>query len=147
MVPSSKTYKVMPRRARKPRDLSFIRNWEATGLVADNETHDTGTCARCIVSTKHEQKTYHFTPSTSNVLSAYGVDLVVSLNMVEDGPDRHDICVFAHSNITEVSGDDALGVIVEDLLQSECGYHTIRHPIAPWLPCQSGDTLWNLPLP
>jgi hypothetical protein len=71
---------------------------------------------RCIVSTKHKQKTCYFTASTSNVLSVYGFDLVVSLNMSKDGSDRHEICLFAHSETAELANDDALVFMVEDIL-------------------------------
>ena len=73
------------------------------------------------------------------------------MNLTTDGSDRHDICLFAVADIPELAGDKELAVIVEDLLQSGYGHHTIRHPIPRWLErstnlCGS-DTFWNLPLP
>jgi hypothetical protein len=133
-----------------PEDLSFIRNSEGTRLVSEKDLHEESRCARCILGSKYDEKPHHFTASGPNVFSAYGLDLVISLNMTADGSDRHDICLFAVTDVPEVAGDKELAVIVEDLLQSGHGYHTIRHPIPQWLGhsinLRGGDTLWNLPL-
>jgi hypothetical protein len=111
-----------------PEDLSFIRNSEGTRLVSEKDLHEESRCARCILGSKYD----------------------ISLNMTADGSDRHDICLFAVTDVPEVAGDKELAVIVEDLLQSGHGYHTIRHPIPQWLGhsinLRGGDTLWNLPL-
>jgi hypothetical protein len=130
-------------------DLSFIRNSEGTRLVSENNLHEESRCARCILGSKYEEKLHHFTGSGPNVFSAYGLELVISLNLTADGSDRHEICLFAVSGVPEVAGDKELAVIVEDLLQSGHGHHTIRHPIPQWFKREnglSGDTLWNLPL-
>jgi len=132
-----------------PEDLSFIRNSEGTRLVSEKDLHEESRCARCILGSKYDEKPHHFTASGPNVFSAYGLDLVISLNLTADGSDRHDICLFAVTDVPEVAGDKELAVIVEDLLQSGHGYHTIRHPIPQWLGRSinlRGDTLWNLPL-
>ncbi|KAH8805455.1 hypothetical protein F5884DRAFT_799316 [Xylogone sp. PMI_703] len=133
-----------------PEDLSFIRNSEGTRLVSENDMHEESRCARCILSNKYDEKPHHFTASGPNVFSAYGLDLVISLNLTADGTDRHDICLFAVTDVTEVADDKELAVIVEDLLQSGHGYHTICHPIPQWfersIGLRGGDTLWNLPL-
>jgi hypothetical protein len=133
-----------------PEDLSFIRNSEGIRLVSEKDLHEESRCARCILGSKYDEKPHHFTASGPNVFSAYGLDLVISLDLTADGSDRHDICLFAVTDTPEVAGDKELAVIVEDLLQSGHGYHTIRHPIPQWLGrninLHGGDTLWNLPL-
>jgi hypothetical protein len=133
-----------------PGDLSFIRPSEAAGVVSEKDLHEESRCARCILGSKYDEKPHHFTASGPDVFSAYGLELVVSLNLTADGSDRHDICLFAVADIPELAGDKELAVIVEDLLQSGYGHHTICHPIQQWLNCnmnlRDGDTLWNLPL-
>ncbi|RDL41629.1 uncharacterized protein BP5553_01608 [Venustampulla echinocandica] len=131
-----------------PEDLSFIRNSEATGLVSEKDPHEESRCARCILGSKYDEKLHRFTASGATVFSAYG--LVISLNLTAGSLDRHDICLFAVSDIPEVVDDKELTVIVEDLLQSGYGYHTIRHPIPQGLGRSfniwGGEALWNLPL-
>ncbi|PQE30536.1 1,4-alpha-glucan branching enzyme protein [Rutstroemia sp. NJR-2017a WRK4] len=131
-----------------PEDLSFIRNSEETRFVSEKDLHDENQCSRCTLGSKYNGKPYHFTASNSSVFSAYGLELVVSLNLTTGDSDKHDICLFAVSDLPEVADDKELAVIVEDLLQSRHGYHTIRHP--PQSLSRSfiipEDTLWNLPL-
>ena len=133
-----------------PGDLSFIRNSEATRVVSEKDLHEESRCARCILGSKYDEEPHHFTASGPDAFSAYGLDLVVSLNLTDDDSDRHDICLFAVADIPLLTGDKELAVIVEDLLQSGYGHHTIRHPIPQWLDRSNnlrwGDTLWNLPL-
>lgn len=133
-----------------PEDLSFIRNSEGTRLVSEKDLHEESRCARCILGSKYDEKPHHFTASGPNVFSAYGLDLVISLNLTAGSSDRHDICLFAVTDVPEVASDKELAVIVEDLLQSGHGYHTIRHPIPQRLrrsvASDVRDTLWNLPL-
>jgi len=133
-----------------PEDLSFIRTSEGTKFVSEKDLHEESQCARCILGSKYDEKPHHFTASGPNVFSAYGLELVISLNLTADGSDKHDICLFAVADVPEVAGDKELAVIVEDLLQSGHGYHTIRHPIPQWFERDrnlcGGDILWNLPL-
>jgi hypothetical protein len=131
-----------------PEDLSFIRNSEGTRRVSEKDLHDESQCARCILGSKYDGKQYHITAFGPNIFSAYGLELAISLNLTGDGSDKHDICLFAVSDLPEVGDDRELAVVVEDLLQSGHGYHTIRPPPQS-LRCsfiRDGDLLWNLPL-
>jgi hypothetical protein len=131
-----------------PEDLSFIRNSEVMIRVSERDLHDESQCARCNIGRKYDMAPYHITASGPNVFSAYGLEIVISLDLTGDNLDRNDICLFAVADIPELADDKELAVIVEDLLQSRYGYHTIRHPSQPLnhsfiLP---RDMLWNLPL-
>jgi hypothetical protein len=136
-------------RVPKPKDLSFIRFSERIGYASEMDIHQENLCGRCLHSRKYDEKQHHLTASSDDVFSAYGLNLVVSLNLMENSVDRSDICLFAIDNIPESMGDVGLAVIVEDLLQSGHVYHTIRHPISSRSDCtvQAEDTLWNIPLP
>lgn len=129
----------------KSEDLSFIRVSERVRHASEIDFHDENLCARCIHSRKYEEKQHHLTASSHDGFSAYGLNLVVSLNTMGNGEDRNDICLFAIDTIPELTDNMGLAVIVEDLLQSGYVHHTIRHPIE--FPVDTDDTIWNIPLP
>lgn len=132
----------------KQKDLTHIRISERIERTSERDFHEEGQCDRCLHSSKYEEKQHHLTTSNHDVFSAYGLNLVVSLNLTVDGVDRNDVCLFAMDDVPELIGDVELGVIVEDLLQSGYVHHTIRHPMPSKFLTNvlDRDTLWNLPL-
>lgn len=133
------------------KDLSFIRNSEATRRVSAKDLHEENRCARCILGSKYDEEPHYLTVSDPSVFSAYGLELVISLNLTDAKLDRHEICLFAVADTPEVMDERGLAVIVEDLLQSGYVHHTIRHPLPKWIQHNNGqcyrDMLWSLPFP
>ena len=75
--------------------------------------------------------------------------LVEALDMSSRPRYKHDLCLVAFDIVPEAVDDIALATVVQDILQSNHMYHTIRHPFPQTKPRLAGrhDTLWNLPLP
>ncbi|KAH8599534.1 hypothetical protein B0O99DRAFT_682233 [Bisporella sp. PMI_857] len=110
--------------------------------------HEEILCERRLHGRKYYKKQHHLTASSHDVVPAYGLNLVVSLNLVGDNVEKNHVCLFAIGNLPELTDDVGLSVIVEDLLQSGYVYHTIRHPIPSSFESyvSAGDTIWNSPL-
>ncbi|EPE33464.1 hypothetical protein GLAREA_06477 [Glarea lozoyensis ATCC 20868] len=141
--------KFRAQRTPKSTDLSFIRNSEAVTLIHEKDYHEATHCGRCVLAGAYEQDPHHFAESTPDIFSAYGFDLAICLNTMGVDSDKHDICLFGHTGVLEVAGKEALTVMLEDLLRSGYGHHTIRHPFTPQIEGKlvyKHDTLWNLPL-
>jgi hypothetical protein len=136
-------------RVPEPKDLSFIRVSERIGRISEIDSHEESLCKRCLNGRKYNEKKHHLTISSYDSFSAYGLNLVVSLNLTDRSVDRNDICLFATDNLPELVGNVGLAVIVEDLLQSGFVHHTICHPIPSWWEryIEAEDTIWNIPLP
>jgi hypothetical protein len=103
-------------RVPQPKDLSFIRVSERIGRASNMDFHEDTLCERCHHGRKYEEKRHHLAASTDDVASAYGLNIVVSLNLIGNGVDRNDICLFAIDKIPELIDSAGLVVIVEDLL-------------------------------
>ncbi|KAM3066686.1 hypothetical protein ACMFMG_002396 [Clarireedia jacksonii] len=87
----------------EPKELSFIRKLEGIRSVSERDLHEERQCARCILGGKYDEKPHHFAVSDSKFFSAYGLELVVSLSVKDNGLDKHDICLFAVSDLPEVA--------------------------------------------
>ncbi len=100
-------------RVPKPEDLSFIRVSERIGRASEIDFHEENLCERCLHSRKYEEKRHHSPASSYDVFSAYGLNVVVSLNLIGNGVDRNDICLFATDTIPGLTDNVGLAVIVE----------------------------------
>lgn len=120
----------LPRPDVRPNETSFVCIFERKEAIPLGEHQET-LCYRCRPGNYHTKDQDHFTPRNDTVFSAYGVVLIESIHLEAVRPQRHDICLFVQELTSEVSDNDALSVIVEDLLQSGNIYHTIRYPIPP----------------
>jgi hypothetical protein len=133
-------------------DLSFMRLSTTMSCASELDHHEETSCGRCLSGRKHGKQQHHFSES-GQVFSAYGLDLVISINLTDKTVVRNDICIFVTDDIPEVTDDGQLAVIVEDLLQSGYVYHTIRHPIppnsasGPDISLDERDIISNIPLP
>lgn len=122
---------------------------ERTGRVSEIDFPEENLCETCLQGRKYDEKQHHLTTSSHDFFSAYGPNLVLSPNLINNSVDRNDVCLSAVDNIPELIGDVGFAVIVEDLLQSGYVHHTIRHPIPSRFEhmISANGTIWNIPLP
>ncbi|KAI9881086.1 MAG: hypothetical protein M1830_008244 [Pleopsidium flavum] len=84
------------------------------------------------------------------VISAYGAILVEGLGCGNNQTSQqtHDVCLYVLQIAPEIEDMLAISVIVEDLLQANSIYHTLRHAGSKIQKGSSYDgILWNLPCP
>ena len=113
------------------------------------QVHHTNKCGRCCQNSQMELFIKNFATSRPHILSTYGSILVESLEEKDSSCEtdtRHDLCLFVVENSAKLEEEKALPLIIEDILQTNMLYHTIRHPVS-----KESDNLraivWNLPLP
>lgn len=134
-----------------PEDLTFIRTPRRKQVNTLHQQHSTELCARCLHIKQDYGQDHTFGRTNVSRISDYGMVLVGTLDMTSESWDTHDFCLFTFEPLSEIDGNFALGVVVEDLLQNGHIFFTIRHP---FLRAQrfsdrihTGDTIWNLPQP
>ena len=134
----------------KAEDLTFIRLSQRKQVSSIQQEHTNKTCQRCLhMGPKYGQDhTFFWTDESS--ISGYGMVLVETLDLTSEKCNNHDLCLFTFDSIFGIDDNSALGVVVEDLLQSSFIFHTIRHPLPRTFASKEllrEDILWNLPLP
>lgn len=132
-------------------DLSFRRVSEKKVYNCD-EAHDMDKCGRCRQRSGNDQFQTSFSTIKPLVLSTYGSILVESQEFWKGteysrNPNtRHDLCLFIVEKSHYLEEEEALPLVIEDILQTNMLYHTIRHSLD-----DDGDTVkaiaWHLPSP
>jgi hypothetical protein len=133
----------------QPEELTFIRFSERRQYASQQQEHNHQLCERCHCVSRNFEDDITFTRTDPPSISEYGIVLVEALDLESRPRYKHDLCLFAFDIVPDAVDDIALATVVQDILQSNHMYHTIRHPFPQTLPRLAGrhDTLWNLPLP
>lgn len=134
--------------------ISLVRTAEGHDNISRHLPHEVASCNRC-QKLAHKAEDCSLVREAAHVeFSANGLVIVDSLNLEEDFECINDICLFATENGITIESPSALGEIVEELLQNEKIYHTIRHPLPASFYKKDSvvrvfwrDTIWNLPSP
>lgn len=113
-------------------DLSFRRVSEKKVYNCD-EAHDIDKCDRCRQSSENDLSQTSFCTIKPLVVSTYGSILVesqefrVENNFFQCPNTRHDLCLFVVEKSQHLEVEEALPLVIEDILQTNMLYHTIRH--------------------
>ena len=113
----------------QPGELTFIRMSERRQHTSQQHAHNHQLCERCHCIRRNFEDDITFTRDDPSSISEYGMVLVEALDMTSRPRYKHDLCLFAFDHLPEASDNTALATIVQDILQSNHMYHTIRHPI------------------
>jgi hypothetical protein len=129
-------------------DLSFQRVFERKVRNCEG-VHDMEKCGRCRQDAQNDLYTKNLVVVKPPIVSTYGVILVESPNGQDSKTvTRHDLCLFVVENSTFLEEEEeALPLVVEDILQTDMLYHTITHAPFKDPPDGTRDLVWNLPLP
>src|SRR5205823_4712589 len=109
-----------PKLDSQPEYLSFKRLSERMVRSREEDIYDSEACGRCRRGGTDGLSMNGFDATNPAVLSAYGAILVESLEELPSDrvrDQRHDLCLFAIDMPPELEGENALPLLVEDLLQ------------------------------
>jgi hypothetical protein len=128
-------------------DLTHRRVSETKIRNEVEDTHDSEKCVRCRRDNQNDLYTKILTLVKPPSATTYGSILVESPNGQDTNTvKRHDICLFVVGIPTFLEEEDALPLVIEDILQSDMIYHTIKH-VSLKDPEGTRALVWNLPLP
>ncbi|KAI9044025.1 putative acid phosphatase [Aspergillus affinis] len=108
-------------------DMSWKRNSMQHTRIIDEEHHAHDRCPRCRQSPQTNISPFahgYLDTRIQPFLSGYGTVLVVAMDTAARPPD--DACVFALRPIDELNDNAALSIMIEDLMQANLVYHTLK---------------------
>ena len=130
-----------------PADLLFKRISHQRTCITQEREHDEFESNRCFQSGGKGRSPHGFLDLRIRpVLSHYHAILVVASEITKcrEMITKLDVCLFALDMPIELTGDQVLPVIIEDLAQADMIYYTIHHDLLN-IP-HHGGIIWNLPL-
>ena len=135
----------------KPEEITFMRVAKRRQHTSQQQEHNDQLCERCRCVSSKFKNDFTLSRTDQPELSDYGMVLVEALDFVSGLGKKHDLCLFAFDIIPEITDNTGLATAVDDLLQSNKMYHTIRHHFPRQVftlgRIEKEDTIWNLPLP
>lgn len=139
--------------ASQGQSLSFRRSLRRKQISSSQNEHSIAVCERCRFVSQEYGEDQASRRSDELQVSAYGLILVGASEEAlptRETAEMHDFCLFTFDLTDEIVDDSSLGIVVEDLLQSNRIFHTIRYPVSPdrhRIKRPEQDIIWNIPMP